>query len=88
MNLRNGRGTQEDLNWSKRRGNDVNTVIIHEIINQTNISKRKRPVSTHSALTHTYGTHNPMSSLCSSLKTKAYPLLRQQFHVLRSLPLQ
>ena len=41
MNLRDGRGTQEELDWSKRRGNDVNTVIIHEIINQINLTKRK-----------------------------------------------
>lgn len=51
MNLRDGRGTQEELDWSKRRGNDVNTVIIREIINQINLTKRKLPVSTHSAHT-------------------------------------
>lgn len=51
MNLRNGRGTQEELDWSKRRGNDVNTVIIHAIINQINLTKRKCPLSTHSAHT-------------------------------------
>lgn len=51
MNLRDGRGTQEELDWSEKRGNDINTVIIHAIINQINLTKRKCPLSTHSAHT-------------------------------------
>lgn len=41
-------------NSSTTKGNNINTVITYEILDQIDLNKRKYPLSPYSALTHTY----------------------------------